>query len=41
MEGVGDGVRRGGLGGNWDPGSLTVTGDDLFPFGVVDLWSAL
>lgn len=41
MEGVGDGVSRGGLVGNWDPGSLTVTGDTLLPFGVADLWSAL
>lgn len=41
MEGVGDGVSRGGLGGIWDPGSLTVTGDTLFPFGLADLWSAL
>lgn len=41
MEGVGDRVRRGGLGGNWAPFSLTLTGDDLFPFGLADLGSAL
>lgn len=41
MEGVGDGVSRGGLGGYWDPGSLTVTGDALLPCGTGDPWSAL
>lgn len=41
MEGLGDGVSRGGLGGNWGPGSLTVTGDALFPVGAGDRWSAL
>lgn len=41
MEGVGDGVSRGGLGGYWDPGSLKVIGDTLFPFGLGDLWSGL
>lgn len=41
MEGVGDGVSRGGLGGYWGPGSLTVTGDALFPVGPGDRWSAL
>ncbi len=41
MEGVGDGVSRGGLGGYWDPGSLTVIGDVLFPIGLDDLGSAL
>lgn len=37
-EGVGEGVSRGGLGGY--PGSLTVIGDALFPFGLGDLRSA-
>lgn len=37
MEGVGDGLSRGGLGGYWDPGSLIVTGDALFPLGLGDL----
>lgn len=41
MEGVGDGVSRGGLSGYWDPGSLTVIGDALFPIGLGDLGSAL
>ncbi len=41
MEGVGDGVNRGGLGGYWDPASLTVTGDALFPCWLADLGSAL
>lgn len=40
MEGVGDGASRGGLGGYWDPGSLTVSGDVLFPSGLGDLWPA-
>lgn len=39
MEGVGEELSRGGLGGNWDPGSLTETGDALFPFGLDDLCS--
>lgn len=39
MEGVGDGVSRGGLGGYWDPGSLTVIWDALFPCGLGDLRS--
>lgn len=41
MEGVGDGVSRGGLGRYWDPGSLTLIGDALFPIGLVDLMSPL
>lgn len=41
MEGVGDGVSRGGLDGYWDPGSLTLIGDALFPIGLVDLMSPL
>lgn len=40
-EGVGDGVSRGGLDGYWDPASLTVTGDALFPCGLGDRGSAL
>lgn len=39
MEGVGDGVSRGGLGGYWETGA--VIGDALFPCGLVDLVSAL
>lgn len=41
MDGVGDGVSRGGLGGPWDPVSLPVTGEALFPCGLGDLGSAL
>lgn len=41
MEGVGDGVNLGGLGGYWDPVSLTVIGDALFPCWLVDLGSIL
>lgn len=41
MEGVGDGVSRGGLGGCWDPGSLTVSRDAVFPFGLRGLGPAL
>lgn len=41
MDGVGDGVSRGGLVGHWDPGSLTGNGDALFPCGLGDLGSAL
>lgn len=41
MDGVGDGVSRGGLGGQWDPVSPPVTGEALFPWGLGDLGSAL
>lgn len=41
MDGVGDGVSLGGLGGHWGPGSLTVNGDALFPCGLGDLGSEI
>lgn len=37
-ERVGNGVKRGGLGGNWDPGSLALTGDALLSVGALALW---
>lgn len=40
-EGVGDGASRGGLGGYWEPGSLTVSGDVPFLVGLGGLESAL
>lgn len=41
MDGVGDRASRGGLGGHWNPASLTVNGDALFPCGLDGLVSAL